>query len=357
MSLRTLRQEEFAEKWINSNQFNILNLCPRFGKCRVGVYILFRMGTNSSVLIVYPDEKIKNSWKTEFELCDYNDENITYSTYLSLHKYIDNKYNLVILDECHTLSQNQVEVCQKLFIKNRHVLALTGTLSKETEKYLKQSLSLNVGAVYPIEQAIEEGVVCDYEIEVVKVPLDDKFVQTFGKKRRTEKKQFDALSSVIDKLEGEGKDTFFLRLKRMGIIRNSLAKLKKTKELLDNNERILVFCGTIKIADKLGIPSYHSKSGEKEIFENFCNGVIPQMAVVKIGNTGVTYTPLNRIVFSSFDSGEESFVQKLMRAMSFEYNNPNKVAKITIISSDEEVELRWLKSALKGMDKNKIKYI
>ena len=34
MTLRDIRQEEFANLYINSNRKNILNLCPRFGKIR-----------------------------------------------------------------------------------------------------------------------------------------------------------------------------------------------------------------------------------------------------------------------------------------------------------------------------------
>jgi hypothetical protein len=43
--------------------------------------------------------------------------------------------------------------------------------------------------------------------------------------------------------------------------------------------------------------------------------------------------------------------------MAMEYNNPEKKAKIYIISSDEEVEQRWLSKALEFFDKSKIKFI
>jgi hypothetical protein len=43
--------------------------------------------------------------------------------------------------------------------------------------------------------------------------------------------------------------------------------------------------------------------------------------------------------------------------MAMEYDTPDKKAQIYIISSDESVELKWLKKALEFFDKNKIKYI
>jgi len=43
--------------------------------------------------------------------------------------------------------------------------------------------------------------------------------------------------------------------------------------------------------------------------------------------------------------------------MAMEYDNLNKKADIIIISSDEIVELRWLKKALEFFDQSKVKFI
>ena len=162
---------------------------------------------------------------------------------------------------------------------------------------------------------------------------------------------------MIDKLEREKKGTMFIRLKRMRIIQNSIAKLNKTKELLQTEERTLVFTGTIKIADSLGIPSYHSKSSEKQLFEDFANGIGNKLAVIKIGNTGVTYKPLDRVIINYFSSSAEDLTQRVNRCMSLEYNNSEKLAKITIISSNESVEEKWLSKALEFFNPEKIKYL
>ena len=81
------------------------------------------------------------------------------------------------------------------------------------------------------------------------------------------------------------------------------------------------------------------------------------MAVVKIGNTGVTYKPLNKVIINYFDSNAENLAQKINRCMAMEYNTPDKKSHIYIISSDQEVEARWLKKALEFFDKSKIKYV
>lgn len=365
MTLRDKRQQEFADVWLNNDKFGILNLCPRFGKIRTTINILKKLKPKH-VLIAYPDNKIKESWQDDFRACDYTDSFITYTTHLSIKKYLEDQFDLIVIDEIHLLSDAQIATVRELIDnhmkvnpRETNVLGLTGTLSSWTEKILNHELHLHVVAEYPIEQAVREGVIVDYEITVLKVPLDNITVNDYKGKKRTEKKQFDNYGWVIDQMERQGKNTMFLRLGRMRIIQSSLAKLNATKRILQNNpdDRILVFCGVTKTADALGIPSYHSKSSEKQMFEDFASGKGNHMAVVKIGNTGVTYKPLNKVIINYFDSNAENLAQKINRCMAMEYNNPDKKAQIYIISSDESVELKWLKKALEFFDKDKIKYV
>ena len=360
MTVRDKRQKEFADIWLNHGKHGILNLCPRFGKIRTSINILEHFKPKlKNVLIAYPDNKIKESWQADFEDRGYNDGNVTYTTHLSLKKYADKKFDLVIIDEIHLLSEAQIEVCKDLFDINNQILGLTGTLSSWTERTLEEELDLHVLAHYPIEKAIEEGVIVDYEIHVVRVPLDNTVLQDYKGKQKTEKKHFDGLSWVINKMQNTGADSMFMRLARMRVIQSSLAKRNATKALLNKHkdERVLVFCGTTKIADSLGIPSYHNKSKEKQIFEDFAEGEGNHLAVVKIGNTGITYKPLNKVIVNYFDSNAENLAQKINRCMAMEYNTPDKKAHIYIVSSNETVELKWLQKALEFFDKDKIKYV
>jgi hypothetical protein len=157
----------------------------------------------------------------------------------------------------------------------------------------------------------------------------------------------------------EGEDTMFLRLSRMRIIQNSIAKKHKTIDLLNKfkEERILVFCGLTKIADALGIPAYHNKVKEKDIFEKFAKGEGNHLAVVKIGNSGITYKPLNKVIINYFDSNSENLAQKIFRCMGVEYDNPDKKSHIHIIATREPEEQKWLNKALEFFDINKVKYV
>jgi superfamily II DNA or RNA helicase len=356
-TLRDKRQQEFAQVFLDHGEFGILNLCPRFGKIYTTINILEKMDKDINILIAYPDIKIKNAWEEHFVLRKYKNSNMTYTTHMSLKKHTGGVFDLVILDEIHLLSEAQIEAVKEL--KCVSVLGLTGTLSSQTEQILGTELKLPVLATYSIDQAIKEGVITDYEIKVISVALDNKVENNYKGKWKSEKKQFDAYGWVIDQMEKQRKSTMFLRLARMRIVQNSLAKLNKTKELLakHKDERILVFCGVTKIADALDIPVYHSKSGDKEVFEDFASGKGNHLAVVKIGNTGVTYKPLNRVIINYFDSNAENLAQKINRCMAMEYNTPDKKAHIYIICSTEEVEKKWLRKALEFFDSKKIVYL
>jgi superfamily II DNA or RNA helicase len=357
MTIRDKRQAEFADIWVKKKH-GILLLAPRFGKCRTSIIALEKLKPKS-ILIAYPDNKIKESWEADFRASGFDDSIVTYTTHLSLKKYNDKSFDVVIIDEIHLLSEAQIEVCKDLFDNNKQILGLTGTLSSWTERTLEEELDLHVIATYPIEKAIEEGVIVDYEINVIRVPLDNKVMQNYKGKMKTEKKHYDGISWVINKMQNSGADTMFMRLARMRVIQSSLAKSIATKALLaaHKDERVLVFCGTTAVADGLGIPSYHNKSKEKQVFEDFAEGKGNHLAVVKIGNTGVTYKPLDKVIINYFDSNAENLAQKINRCMAMEYNTPDKKAHIYIVSTTEPTELKWLKKALEFFDETKIKYV
>ena len=359
MTLRDKRQVEFAKAWIDGGEYGILYLCPRFGKIRTSINVLKHYAKNYPILIAYPDNKIKQSWLDDFEALGYDNENVTFTTHLSLKKYVDKQFGIIIIDEIHLLSEAQIEVCKEMFTHDKKVLGLTGTLATSTRTNLEDHLALYVNAEYPLEKAIEEGIIVDYQITVVTTPLDNITKQNYGGKMKTEKQQFDSYAWVINKMQSEYRDTMFLRLARMRLVQSSLAKKNLTKKIIQKHadERMLIFCGVTKVADDLGIPSYHSKSSEKKMFEDFAEGKGNHMAVVKIGNTGVTYKPLNRVVINYFDSNSENLAQKIQRCTAMEYNNPEKNAQIYIISSNEQVELKWLQKSLEFCDRSKIKFI
>jgi superfamily II DNA or RNA helicase len=359
MGKREERQEQFANLWLDGDRKGILYLSPRFGKIRCSILILKKLPPDIKLLIAYPDVKIKKAWQDDFVKWNYSNPNIVYTTFASLKKHILESFELIIIDEVHLLSPAQIDVCVGLLQGCSDTLALTGTLSSWTERVLREDLQLRVIARYPIELAIEEGILPDYEINIVKVPLDNVSHKIFGKKVQTEKERFNVLKKVVNNIEAKGKDAFFMKLKMIDLLMNSTSKKLRCVDLINefHDDRLLVFTGRTEIADSLGIPSYHSKSTEKKVWEDFVNGNIPHLAVCKIGGKGITFTPLNKVIINYFSSSSEDLTQKIMRCLSLEYDNPEKKSIIYLITSDENIEITWMNKALSMFSKDKIHYL
>jgi superfamily II DNA or RNA helicase len=357
MNIREQRQEEFVKAYLESERRGILLLSLRLGKTRIGIEIIRGIGIeNPRVLISYPENTIKNSWTTEMELVGYSNPNIIFSSNMSLEKWENEKFDLIIADEAHRLSDRNIESYQKLLETAGASLGLTGTLEASTKSTLRRRLKWPLVASYSTEEAIKDGIIADYRVNIVTVPLDNKRFIQYKKKRRTEKQQFNAYSFIIDKLNKQGKDTMHLSLARMRILQNSIARMESTRKLIKKfeGERILVFCGLVKIAEQLGIPVHHSKS-EEDLLTPFMNGEGTSIAVIKIGGAGVTYKPLNKVIINYVDSNSENLQQKIGRAMNLEFEG--QCCEVWIVSSNENVELNWLRKALKPFDPLKINWI
>lgn len=365
IDIRTKLQDEFSDKAIEKCCRGYFNISVRFGKCILGLNIVNKLKAKK-VLIAYPDNKIKNSWLGDIMKCytefgiDVRHVDFVFSSYLSLAKNMD-EYDLVFLDEVHTLSDAQKEVVSgDLCILNSRIIALSGTVSKDTHDFL-QTLEIPLLGTYTESQSISNDIVADYSIKVHIVPLDDK-KKIYKNNTKTEKKQFGAYSWVIDKKREDGASFNSLKmlyLSRTRIIYNSIAKQNKLKELLKQykDEKILIYVKSIEVAESLGIASYHSKSkgDDANNLQDFINGKIKHLAVVNIAKSGVTFPGLERIIIMSLTSNGEEAAQQIGRAMLLDYKG--KKANIDIISTNEPTESKWVSKGLEFKDKNKIKYI
>jgi superfamily II DNA or RNA helicase len=280
---------------------------------------------------------------------------IEYSTSHSLKKHIGKHFDYIILDEIHEFSDGQLDVADKL-VECTPTIALTGTATASTLKNIEKRTGLQVGFEYTIEEAVRDGILCDYEINVHLVELDDRIPQYESKKGRkyTEKRWF----SINEFLRKKTKNPFFDN-KLINIVQNSLSKLRKTKALLRDSgeERVLVFCGTTKMADSLEIPVYHSKEKDEETFRQFCEGEIPKIATVKMAKAGIKVVPINRAIFGYMNGSPETACQSICRVMAKEMWNEDKKAIIDIVALKEKFELSRLKTALMWLNEDKIKYL
>lgn len=327
---------------------------PRMGKIRTTFLVCEKQGFKN-IRIFAPRIDIQKGWRDDAIKFNFQGELSFYTTTIA-SKMVYQDVDLVVLDEVQEYSLSQLKDIKKL-IGNNKSLALTGTMTNKTLSDIQTILGMKVCFKYTIEEAVEDGVLADYRLYIHEVELDDVSKYIITKKGSiTEKKRFQQLTWLKDKLSKEGKSTFFLDLKIINLLQNSLAKRNKTISLLKeyNEERILVFCGTTETADKLGIPVYHSKSGEKELFNAFCNGEGKHLATIKMMQAGITIKPINKIIMNYMSGAPEESTQKICRSLGIEFENPDKKSEIHVICSNTEFEKSRLATGLRFLDEDKI---
>jgi superfamily II DNA or RNA helicase len=351
MEKREVLQEEWKNIFLKAKK-GILCVAQRSGKCRVGVNI-FKEFENPKILIAYPDNKIQFSWISEFEKCNFINYDVTFTNYASISKY-NETYDIIVLDEINNTSERQRIYLNSLIKRNKCVLGLSGTISKETEGEL-QEIGLNILRRYSVEDAIKDEIIAPYKIFIHTIKLDTLKKEKNSKGRWvSEKNKYDNYTFVIDKNIREKRDVSFLAIHRNRILQNSIAKLNKTLKLLKElqDRRVLVFTGLKKIAENLNIPYFHSTSNNVEVFEDFKAAKIKHMAVVNIGKSGTTFQNLDCIILNSFVGNEEVLEQLVARSQLLD--KANKIAEIHIITSSEKAEIKKLNKALINFNKEQI---
>jgi superfamily II DNA or RNA helicase len=357
MSIREKRQADAVQAYLNSDRRSIINACPRFGKIKVALDIMKELDVNH-IWILAPRNDIFKGWNDDMDKFGYRPTIIGETTFTSIKK-IETKLRpqFIILDEPHEMSINQqVALAGKLKGWNGPILGLTGTLTDKTKNELYDNLNLDTCYSYSIGVGVAEGILTDYQIYVHQVPLDD--TEKRYKNRKgwlyTEKGYFHAYLKAREKMKP--RERWFMDIKLIHFLQNSFSKMKKTFELINkDDERVLVFCGTTEIADQLGIPVYHSKAREKEIFNSFCKGEkYNKLATIKMMQAGITITPIHRGIVNYMSGNPEDSAQKICRFLGFEYDNPTKKAEIHIVSSNEGFETMRLKTGLAFFDQSKI---
>jgi superfamily II DNA or RNA helicase len=307
-----------------------------------------------SLLIAYPDNKLKQTWEDEMKLWGYKNEDVTFVNFSSIKNYIGYLFDFIIIDEFHSASENERNYFLAMFDERSKVLALSGTVSKDT----KFDWQLPLIAKYSTEDGIQDGILANYQITVHFVNLDTlTLVKDAKGKMKSEKHKYDAYSWVIDKLRRQGASTMFMALARNRLSQSSIGKLNYLKKLLStlSDKRVLVFTGLAKVADSIGIPSYHSKSKDDSNFKKFQAGEENHLALAAMGKVGVTYPELDCVILINFTYNAEESSQILNRAIKLDYTD--KIADLHVIALNEPPEIKKVKESLSMLDQKKIKYV
>jgi len=361
MELRNQIQQQATQKICFNNFRGIINVAPRVGKSKIVCDAINVLQGPQMILITVPYNSIQESWTTELNKWGVNIP-IAIINQRSLAKENDlNMYDIIICDEVHTLSNAQIAILQGY---NGPILGVSGSISKETEKQLKQELDLKTIFKYTLEEAVKDGIVANYEINLVPVTLDnkDKYIEAGSKDVKfmtTEYLNYQYLTEQFNKFKRAAwnnpkMNTVKMQFasKRANLIYNSKTKLEAVSKIIAKFDRCLIFTARTEIADQLG-SGYHSKS-TPEVLESFMSGETNKLAVCEMTNMGITFPNLKVGIFHQMKSSEESAIQKVMRMCNME---DDAIAQIFITYYANTVDEEWIKKALEGLDPDKIKIL
>jgi superfamily II DNA or RNA helicase len=307
------------------------------------------------VLVVAPKKSIFQSWKDDavkFEL-QHLLQRITFTTYLSLNKHNPNDYELVYLDEAHSLLDSHRSFLETYKGK---ILGLTGTPPKykDSEKGRLVNEFCPVVFKFGADDAVENKILNDYQIIVHQLKLSSKLnyvVETKGKKFPTsEQKNYSYWGTRIDTGAGQ---SHILRVMRMKALMEYPTKEKYTKMLMEHiKAKCIVFANTQEQADRLCHYSYHSNNPQSEKnLELFKEGTIKQLSTVLQLSEGVNIPNLKQGIIMHAYGNERKASQRIGRLLRL---NPDDTAIVHILCYMDTVDEKWVKEALEGFDQNKI---
>lgn len=319
----------------------------------------------ASFLVVAPRTKIFTSWEDDaqgFDL-EYLLSHITFSTYLSLTKHNPSDYDVIYLDECHSLKESHSDWLKEFEETGGKIIGLTGTypVKKHTEKGKMCNKFCPVVYQYKTDDAVEDLILNDYRIVIHKLTLDN--TQTMPVKTKdgrqfytSEVKTYHYWNTRIN-VANNPKAMQMARIGRMKALQKMPSKLAYAKKLFElQSNKTIVFANTKDQADSLCEYRVHSSIGKKkaaEVLENFKLGEINKISAVDQLSEGVTIPNLKVGIIMHAYANNRKASQKIGRLLRL---NPDDVATVHILCYIDTVDNDWVEEALSSFDQSKIYY-
>lgn len=363
------KSREEIEKFITEDDHRnlVMELSTGAGKTRFSIMKMdmWQKRFGGKFLIVIPKLVLIDNWKTEFRKFGYEHllEAVTFTTYNSLQKHVEEEWTAIVFDEIHHLSDR----CKEIFKVMKHVcfIGLSATIKRD----MKIFLWCNIRGLQWIRMALKDAI--DNEVlpnpKVILIPMrldrsmiseviiknpkakktmevsfkDKGFCRDKNVQYRihcTQQQWYDDIENLISWLDEHAPK--FAYLKKCGD-RNKWLSDKKTefvKEILKHvsRHRVIVFCNSIAQSKELGLHSINSKDGEEqEILDRFNNKEISKVSAINILNEGVNVADCKIGIFANMNSSEVCTKQRSGRILR--HKKPVIIIPYYINTRDEEL--------------------
>lgn len=341
-----------------------LGISMGVGKTIIGLrYLQYFWDQHSwtKALIVAPKVSIFETWKDEavkFGIDEAMMNSVTFTTYLSLHKHNPSDYQIVVLDECHSLLYGH-EVFLGAY--TGRVLGLTGTPPRwaNSEKGEMVAKHCPIKYKYITKDAVDDEILNDYIILVHLLSLNT----SDNLKQKTKKGQTFYTSEMKSyaywtqryAAATSKKEEQIVSIMRMRAMMDFRTKEIYAKRLLkDIEDKCLVFANTQEQAERICKYAIHSNNPDaEELLQKFKDGEIDEASCVLQLNEGINIQGLRAGIILHAYGNERKAAQRIGRLLRL---NPKDKATVHVLCYKGTIDERWVAEALRDFDVSKIKY-
>lgn len=351
----------------------LLELATGTGKSKMAIEkVRSKVTNNFNTLVVVPRNVHKQNWDAEFKKWwPKHPLSITYTTYVSFPKY-KGKWDFVIFDECHHLSERCREALCDFDIS--HSVLLSATVSKNLKDELKEVFDNLVSYKKDLRDVIEEEILPDPKVYLWPLDLNTglptesvwknskakgKLIECSWATRWnyikqtvcpvkiycTERQYYSDLHSQIEYWKKRYMNTRgilaknkWLRLCNDRLKWLSDKKVKHLYQLLSflSKYRTLTFCNSIEQTELLGKYCINSKNTESiQYLEDFNNGKVDHITACNMLNEGMNLVNCQVGIYANLNSSEAIIKQRMGRLL----RHPNPVIIVPYFKNTREEEL------------------
>ena len=361
----------------------LLELATGTGKSRIALEkiksLYYNNKTQGNLLIVVPRNVHKDNWKKEINLWWKNCPlNISFTTYISFPKYAG-KWDFVIFDECHHLSER----CRSYLnsFNTKYSILLSATVDKNL-KYILKGIFKDL-TIYKrdLRNIIEENILPDPIVYLWKLNLDTKSITEKIWKNKTAKGKIIECNytqrwNYIKQKTAPVKincteQQYYLDLENQieywrkkymysknEIFKNKWLKLcsdrlkwlsdKKLKYIYQllfilRNKRTLTFCNSIEQTELLGKYCINSKNSKSiHNLSSFNEGKINHITACNMLNECMNLVNCQVGIYANLNSSETIIKQRTGRLLR--HKNPIIIVPYYNDTREEELVKRMLEN-------------
>lgn len=341
---------ELSDKYSNI----LCELPTGFGKTKQALDILKRhiKKLNQDILIVIPRNVLIESWKQEFKKWGMEKYllSVTFTTYVSLPKH-EGKWDMVIFDECHHLSERCREALTNFDIKR--AILLSATVKRDMKDELNEVFDNLISYKIKMKEAIDNEVLPDPRVFLLPLTLDAKFpTESIWKNPKGKEPvvevpwatRWSAIKQKVYKVriycseyhyhqdlcsQIEWHKNRYMRTRNEALKAKWLKlagdrlkwlsdKKMSTMQVLKEhfkNERVLLFCNSIEQTEVLGNCINSKFKSSLTTLEDFNKGKINQISAVNMLNEGCNLVNCRIGIYGNLNSSEIIVKQRLGRIL------------------------------------------